>query len=355
MRSKPLILVVDDMAGNLRLMKTILEPLGYEVTTALDGEEAMAAVRNDAPDLILIDAMMPHMDGFETTRRLKASAETKIIPIIMVTDLNRVEDKVKALEAGVDDFLTKPVDKIEMKTRVAALLKVKAFNDHMLNYQKELEAELDNRTKSLKEAFGIVRTTALDTINHLSRAAAFKDGYSRGHVLRMSNFAAAIARYMGMTERAIESLLHAAPLHDVGKIGVPDQILLKPGKLDPEEWNIVRQHAAIGGKILENADTTYIKLGEMIALTHHEKWDGTGYPKGLKGDEIPLAGRITAISDVFDSLISKRPYREARTIEEAFYIIKEGDGTHFDPKIVKAFFASEKTILSIKARHPVES
>jgi putative two-component system response regulator len=353
MRDKPLILIVDDMPGNLRLMEAILTPLGYEVSTALDGEETLKEVQNNPPDLILIDAMMPNMDGFETTRRLKEDAVNKIIPVVMVTDLSRVEDKLKALEAGVDDFLTKPVDRSEVKTRVASLLKVKAYNDHMRNYQKELEQELENRTQSLKEAFGIVKATALDTIYRLSRAGEYKDEDCRSHILRMSNIAAAIARNMGMTERTVESILYAAPLHDVGKIGIPDQVLHKSGTLEPDEWEIVKQHTTIGGKILENADSTFLKLGETIALTHHEKWDGSGYPRGLKGTEIPLAGRITAISDVFDTLISKRPYREAKTLEDAYSIIRESDGTHFDPKIVKAFFASEAAILTIMEEYPI--
>jgi putative two-component system response regulator len=354
MKETAQILVVDDIASNLRLMEAILTPLGYKVYLAHDGVEALEIVRENALDLILLDAMMPIMDGFETARRLKADEETKIIPIVMVTDLSQVEYKVKALEAGVDDLLTKPVDKSEVRSRVSSLLKVKAYNDHMRNYQREIEAELAIRTNQLKDAFEKIKLSSLDTIYRLSKAAEYKDEDTGAHIIRMSNYSAVIARKMGLTESAIESLLYAAPLHDIGKIGIPDKILLKQGKLDPEEWALMRQHPMMGAKILEKADTVFIKLGEIIALTHHEKWDGSGYPKGLKGKEIPLVGRIVAIADVFDALTSKRPYKQPFSIENALAIIREDTGSHFDPAVSEAFFACEAEIISIKSKFSEE-
>jgi len=332
-------------------MEAMLIPLGYEVVLARDGIEALDRVREIPPDVILLDIMMPKMDGFEVARQLKEDEQAKIIPIVMVTALKEVEDRVKALEAGADDFLTKPVDKTELQARVSSLLKVKAYNDHILNHQKELEAEVAKRTEQLQQAFEKIKVASLDTIYRLSRAAEYKDEGTGVHIQRMSRFSAAVAHQIGLDDSTVESMLYAAPMHDVGKIGIPDQILLKPGRLDPDEWEIMKQHSIIGAQILEDSDAESIKLAEVIALTHHEKWDGGGYPKGLKGSEIPLAGRITAIADVFDALTSKRPYKEPFPLKKAFIIIKEGQGSHFDPQVVDAFFAVKDEILSTKEKY----
>lgn len=355
MENKPRILVVDDEDWNLRLMEAMLIPLDYEVILAGDGEEALQKVREIPPDVILLDVMMPKMDGFEVARRLKGEEETQIIPIVMVTALREVEDRVKALEVGADDFLSKPVERTELRARVRSLLKVKAYNDHMRDYQKELEAEVARRTEQLQQAFEKIKAASLDTIYRLSRAAEYKDEDTGAHIQRMSHYAAAVARQMGLDESAVETILYAAPMHDVGKIGIPDHILLKPGKLDLDEWEIMKQHTIIGGRILEGSDAEFIQLAEVIALTHHEKWDGSGYPKGLKGSEIPLAGRIVAIADVFDALTSKRPYRrQPFSLGKTFGIIREGRGSHFDPEVVDAFFAIKDEILSIKEEHQDE-
>jgi len=345
---KPKILIVDDEDRNLRLMEAMLLPTGYDIVIAHDGEEALRVIRETPVDVILLDIMMPKMDGFEVARRLKSDDGTKIIPIVMVTALQEVEDRIKALEAGADDFLTKPVDKTEARARVASLLKVKAYNDHMRNYQKELESEVAKRTKELRKAFEKIKSASLETIYRLTRAAEHKDEDTGAHVRRMSNYSAIIARTMGLTEETVGFILYAAPMHDIGKIGIPDRILLKPAKLDPDEWVIMEQHTIIGGNILEGSDAGFIKLGEIVAITHHEKWDGTGYPKGLNGKNIPLVGRIVAIADVFDALTSKRPYKEAFPLEKSYEIIKKGRGTHFDPDVVDAFFASEEKLLTIK-------
>lgn len=351
MKNKSRILVVDDEKRNLRLMEALLIPLGYEVILAQDGEEALQKVEETPPDLILLDIMMPGLDGFDVARRLKDGEETKIIPIVMVTALKEVVDRVKALEAGADDFLIKPVDKTELKARVQSLLKVKAYNDHMRNYQEELEAKVAERTKQLRGAFEKIKVASLDTIYRLTRAAEYKDEDTGAHIQRMSYYAAAVARKMELTDKAVEDILYASPMHDVGKIGIPDGILLKPGKLDPDEWEVMKQHTIIGGKVLTGSNSGFIKLAEEIALTHHEKWDGSGYPKGLKAQEIPQAGRITAIGDVFDALTSRRPYRkEPFSVEEALEIIKGGRGSHFDCEVVDAFLHIKDEILSIKER-----
>ncbi len=351
MRSRPKILVVDDENRNLRLMEAILIPLGYEVILARDGIEALASVGKVPPDVILLDVMMPRMDGFEAARRLKEDEGTRVIPIVMVTALNEVEDRVKALQVGADDFLSKPVDKSELIATTNSQLKVKAYNDHMLNHQKELEAEVTKRTEQLHQALEKIKVASLDTIYRLSRAAEHKDKDSGAHVQRMSHYAAAVARKVGLGQEIVETILYAAPMHDVGKIGIPDRILLKPGKLDSDEWEIMKQHAIVGVEILEGSDAESIMLAEKIALTHHEKWDGSGYPKGLGGSEIPLVGRIAAIADVFDALISKRPYKEPFSLAKAFGIIKEGRGSQFDPQVVDAFLAVEDEILSIREKY----
>jgi putative two-component system response regulator len=349
--NKPRILAVDDENRNLRLLEAILIPLGYEVALAKDGVEALKKVREKPPDVILLDVMMPRMDGFEVARLLKEQEDTRIIPIVMVTALRETQDRIKALEVGVDDFISKPVEKTELRARVQSLLKVKAYNDHMREYQKGLEAEVEKRTEQLRQAFEKIKAASLDTIYRLSQAAEYKDEDTGAHIQRMSRYAAAIVREMGMDDKYVETILYASPMHDVGKIGIPDYILLKPGKLNPKEWETMKQHTFIGAKILSGSDAEFIKLAEIIALTHHEKWNGSGYPRGLKGLEIPLAGRAVAVADVFDALTSNRPYKNPFSLEKSFSIIKNERGKHFDPDIVDAFFAIENEILSIKKNY----
>lgn len=338
MGEKPVILIVDDEELNLRLIDAALSPQGYDVVMARDGLEALEKAAEVSPDIILLDIMMPKMNGYEVARRLKEGDTTNTIPVVMVTSLQDVNDRIKALEAGVDDFLTKPVEITELRARVKSSLKIKAYNDHMHNYQKELEMGIAQRTRELQLALEKITITSLDTIYRLSRAAEYKDEDTGTHTKRMSEYAVAIARNMKLSETPIGTLLYAAPMHDLGKIGIPDHILLKPGKLDSGEWEIMKQHTTIGAQILGGSDSEVVRLAEVIALTHHEKWDGSGYPNGLKKGEIPVAGRIVAIADVYDALTSKRPYRQSLTTEEACTIIKEGRGTHFDPDVVASFF-----------------
>ena len=346
----PTILVVDDEPRNLRLMEAMLIPMGYRVQLAENGEKALKLLEGISPDVILLDVMMPGMDGYEVARQVKSRETTRFIPIVMVTALQEVADRVKALEVGADDFLSKPVDKTELTARVRSLVKVKAYHDHMKDYQEELEAAVEHRTRELKKTMIRLERVALDTVYRLSKAAEYKDEDTGAHIKRMSNYSVAVARQLGFKENICTRILHAAPMHDVGKIGIPDRILLKPGKLTPEEWVIMKQHTTMGGRILENAESSHLRLAEIIALAHHEKWDGSGYPRGLAGRKIPLVGQIVAISDVFDALTSKRPYKEPFSLEKSFAIIREGRGTHFAPHVVDAFFAVEKKILEIKAK-----
>ena len=354
MTDKPTILVVDDEARNLRLMEAMLIPMGYGVQLTGNGTEALELISKTPPDVILLDVMMPGMDGYEVARILKSREETQAIPVVMVTALREVEDRVKALEAGADDFLTKPVDKSELTARVRSLVKVKAFHDHMKHYQQELEAAVERRTRALQTALSRLEAASLDTVYRLSMAAEYKDEDTGAHIKRMSNYSAVVARALGIAQATCRRILHAAPMHDVGKIGIPDRILLKPGKLTAKEWEIMKQHTLIGGRILEKGDTTHLRLAEIIALSHHEKWDGSGYPRGLAGKKIPLVGQIVAISDVFDALTSRRPYKEPFSLEKSFAIIREGRGSHFAPHVVDAFFGAEKELLAIKARYQDE-
>ncbi|KMY68910.1 chemotaxis protein CheY [Desulfocarbo indianensis] len=348
------ILVVDDEPINRKVLEALLKPLGYEVAVAEDGFQCLEMMPQLMPDLVLMDVMMPRMDGFEVTRRLKSHENYRDTPVVIVTALKEIDDRVAALEAGADDFLTKPVDKSELRARVRSLLKVKAYHDHLLNYQRELEAEVNARTQELANALAMVRNASLDTIFRLSRAAEYRDEDTGSHITRMSNYSARLARKLELGEKTAEAILYAAPMHDVGKIGIPDHILLKPGPLEPDEWAVMKTHTIIGSAILSAAHSPFLRLGEVIALAHHEKWDGSGYPRGLKGKNIPLVGRIVAVADVFDALVSRRPYKEPFTVEKSLEIMKEGRGRHFDPLVLDAFLDVFDDILDIHGKYQDE-
>lgn len=351
MQKSPLILIVDDLPQNIELLEAYLAPQGYEILTASNGAEALEKLASHPVDLILLDVMMPGIDGFEVARRVRQNDTMRLLPIILVTALHETEDRIKGIEAGCDDFISKPVDKSELVARVRSLLKVKAYNDLLSGYQKELESEVAKKTEEIKDTLKQLKEASLETIHRLSLAAEYKDEDTGAHIVRMSHYCAAIASQMGLDEHTVETILYAAPMHDIGKIGIEDKVLLKPGKLDATEWEIMKQHALIGAKILKGSDAEFIKMGEIIARSHHEKFDGSGYPEGLKGTQIPIAGRIAAVADVFDALVSKRPYKEAFSVEKSFSIIKEGRGGHFDPQVVDAFFAIQDEILAIKKQY----
>jgi putative two-component system response regulator len=348
---KPVILFVDDQPQNIDLLEAHLVPRGYDIVKAANGEEALEKLSGNQIDLILLDVMMPGMDGFEVTRRIRQDNAHRLIPIILVTALRETEDRVKGIEAGCDDFISKPFDSMELLARVRSLLKVKAYNDLMSNYRKELESAVARKTGELKLALDRLKAASLDTIYRLSMASEYKDEDTGAHIKRMSRYCAAVASRMGLGKNAVETILYAAPMHDLGKIGIPDLILVKPSKLSPVEWEIMKQHTIIGVKILNGSDAEFIKLAEIIAQYHHERWDGNGYPNNLKGMKIPIAGRIVAIADVFDALTSKRPYKELFSVENSLVIIKEGSGSYFDPDVVDAFFAIRDEILTIKQHH----
>jgi len=349
MNQRAKILVADDEQVNRDVMGSVLEMLGYEVLLAGDGNQALESALSNMPDLILMDIMMPGLNGLEVTKKLKEEPPTKIIPIVIVSGMSDIPDRVKAMDAGADDFLNKPVDATELKARIRSLLKVKAYNDYMVDYQKELEQAVAQRTIQLKASLEKIKSASLEAIYRLSLAAEYKNKETGDHIKRVSHYAEAIAERMGLGRATIEAILYATPMHDVGKIGIPDHILLKPGKHDQQEWEIMKQHTVIGARIMEGSGYGFIRLASVIALTHHERWDGSGYPRGLKGRKIPLAGRIAALADFFDAMTSERPYREGvHSSESTVDIIKQNSGSHFDPEVVECFMKTRERIKQIK-------
>ncbi|CCH48894.1 HD domain-containing phosphohydrolase [Pseudodesulfovibrio piezophilus] len=348
MSDGPLILVVDDEDRNRRLLEALLIPEGYSVKLAKDGYEGVEFSVKYSPAVILMDVMMPGISGFVATKQIKENPQTGIIPVVMVTSLDDVSDRVQALESGADDFLTKPVDRTELLARVRTLVKLKDYSEQLIHYHQELEREVERKTAQLSKALEKLRSSSLQTIFRLSRTAEFKDEDTGAHIQRMSHYSAAIALEMGLSDTVAEHILYAAPLHDIGKIGIPDRILLKPGKLDPDEWEIMKRHTTIGARILEGDPSGILRLGEVIALNHHERWDGKGYPRGLAGRKIPLAARIVSIADVFDALLSPRPYKEAFSVDKTLEIMAGMRGTNFDPDVSDAFMRILDKIMHIK-------
>jgi putative two-component system response regulator len=328
------ILVVDDEPRNVKLLETLLHAEGYATIAASSGSEALALTATRNPDLILLDVMMPDMDGFETVARLKADPRTKPVPVIMVTALNDRDSKLRGLEAGAEEFLSKPIDRADLTVRVRNLLRLKEYGDFLANHNRMLDEQVRERTAQLEEAYR-------DTVFTLVRAAEHKDEETGHHIRRISHYCKLLAEGMDLSADFQHVIFHASPMHDIGKIGIADHVLLKPGGFTPEEWIIMRTHCTLGASILGSGTSPYTRMGAEIALSHHERWDGSGYPNGLTGEAIPLAARIMQICDVYDALRSKRPYKlpiaHARSVE----IITQGDGRvqpeHFDPAVLSAF------------------
>ena len=348
------ILVVDDEPHNRQLLVAMLTSLGWEAEVASDGFDALAKL-HPGVDLVLLDLMMPGLDGFDVARRIRANPEVSDLPILMVTALTGQEERLRAVEAGANDFLAKPVDYTELRVRVTSLLKVKAAQDAVKRQQADLEELVAQRTAALREALDervqaqqSAHAYQLETIHRLAVAAESRDKDSALHLRRVSGYTALLARRLGFPEGEVECLRHASMLHDVGKVAIPQSILLKPGKLDPEEWRVMRQHPVIGAQILAGSRSPYLQAGEVIALSHHEKWDGSGYPHGLAGERIPLCGRICAVADVFDALTSERPYKQAFDVRSACETLQRGKGNHFEPRLVDLFLADLNEVLRIR-------
>lgn len=320
---KPTILVVDDEPANLRVLKHLLGE-HYALAFAKNGSEALRVAEAQLPDLILLDVMMPGMTGFEVCQALKENAITRAIPVIFVTALSEEQDEAEGFAVGGVDYITKPISPAVVKARIKTHL-------------------------SLVQADELKRTR-LQVVQRLGRAAEYKDNETGMHVLRMSHYSKVLALAYGLSEDQAETLLHAAPMHDIGKIGIPDHIMLKPGKLTDEEFAVMKTHPEIGAEILGEADSDLLRIAKSVAMTHHEKWDGNGYPKGLKGEDIPVEGRIVAVADVFDALTSKRPYKEAWTVEKTLSVMKSEAGSHFEPRLITLLEENLEEILTIKER-----
>ena len=338
------ILIVDDEPANLKLLERLLNGHGYRnIDPVNDSRDVIAHYQIQRPDLILLDINMPHLDGYQVMEQLKALNDPLLPPIVILTAQHGKSNLLRALSSGARDFVTKPLDTSELLMRVRNLLDAQLAHRMMHDQKKILEEIVQARTEEL-------RRTRLQVVQRLGMAAEYRDEETGSHILRMSHMSALLARSIGWSPASCELMLHASPMHDIGKIGIPDAVLLKPGRFEPHEWEIMKTHAAIGGKLLAGDDSDLLRMAREIALAHHEKWDGSGYPEGLSGEDIPMAGRIAALADVFDALTSVRPYKKAWPIEDAVAFIKDNRGRHFDPMLVDAFLEKFPEILEIRSR-----
>ena len=320
---RPRLLLVDDEPTNLQVLRHVLQA-DYRLLFATDGERALQVAREQRPDLILLDIMMPNLDGYAVCRTLKAYAITAAIPVIFITALTDSQDETAGFDVGAVDYITKPVSPPVVRARVRTHLSLVRMEE--------------------------LRETRLQIVQRLSRAAEYKDNETGLHVIRMSHFAQLLALAAGHCPAWAEDLLSAAPMHDVGKIGIPDAVLRKSGPLDAEEWDTMRRHPEIGAEIIGEHPAGMLQLAREIALAHHEKWDGSGYPYGLAGEAIPVSARIVAIADVFDALTTRRPYKEPWPVEQALEHMADQAGQHFDPALIAQFVPLRPQLLEIRAR-----
>jgi putative two-component system response regulator len=353
---KATVMVVDDTPDNLALMSVLLRD-HYIVRVANSGERALRLAESNPPDLILLDVMMPGMNGYEVCQRLKATAGTRDIPVIFLTAKAEMEDERKGLELGAVDYITKPVSPPIVMARVKTHLALKASADFLRDQNDYLEQEVAKRTREVAAIQDV-------TIQAMASLAETRDSDTGNHIRRTQHYVQALAEKLRdhprfsdfLTERTITVLFKSAPLHDIGKVGIPDRILLKPGRFEPQEFEIMKTHTTLGRNAIECAerslgtDVEFLRMAKEIALSHHEKWDGTGYPQGLCGDAIPISARLMALADVYDALISRRVYKDGMPHEKAVQIILSGRASHFDPDIVDAFMALQEVFRATALR-----
>ena len=341
------ILIVDDNTANIALLEDLLEDEGYdEYTSTTDPRTVLALCQEEEFDLILLDIRMPHMSGIEVMQALtKHFPADYYLPVIVLTAQLDEETRRQALTYGAKDFLTKPFQHWEALLRIRNQLETHYYYKQQMLRGDILEHEVAKRTKE-------IHSVQLEIVRRLGLAGEFRDNETGAHVVRMSRIAEVIARGAGLDEKTCELILYSSAMHDVGKIGIPDAVLLKPGKFDKEEWEIMKSHTEIGAKIIGDYPADIFWMAGVIATSHHEKWDGSGYPHGLKGEAIPISARIAAISDVFDALLSARPYKEPWPLEKALVVMREDSGSHFDPVLIEVFFNCLDEILEIRAALP---
>lgn len=333
------IISIDDNINNLKMVEIFAKSLSVDVESFSDPLVALERTQQFQFDLVIVDYMMPILNGIAFIEKFRIV--DKMTPIIMITALGDDDDiHLKALTAGANDFLKKPINGALFKLRVSNFLEMKMYQLLLTNQAKHLEIEVKKATQEIHER-------EIEALNVIGKAAEYKDPETGKHNYRVANYSVIIAKELGLNESEQDILFHAAPMHDIGKVGIPDYILLKPGPLTEEEWIIMMQHPEIGNDILKNANSGFLKAGACIAYNHHERYDGTGYPRGLSGNEIPILGRIVALTDVFDALTSKRPYKDAWAFQEAVKEINLLNGTQFDPVIVTAFMKQIEKIREI--------
>ena len=334
------ILVIDDNILNLNILEKILTNAGFvNITTTTDPAQAFALYKDLQPDLILLDLNMPKMDGFAVMVQLSILNPDDYLPILIISAENETI-RHKALSSGAKDFLNKPYEHLDVLLKSRHIIEVRLLYNQIKNHNASLDAQVNERIKE-------IRDTRLDVIQRLAIAAELRDAGTGRHIYRMSRYCQLLALAVGFTKEQGELLLATSPLHDIGKIAIPDSILLKPSGLDPHEFEIIKTHTTLGAQMLSGSDSVFLKMGEAIALNHHEKWDGHGYPRGIRGEDIPLVGRICAVADVFDALSSPRPYKQAWTFKKAMAEITHCKGTHFDPKLVEVFKDISKDIKAV--------
>lgn len=328
------IIMIDDDPKIVGAIGQFLSSQGFRFHGASNGREGIDKVKDLRPDLVILDLVMPVMDGFETCLKLKDDPATGRIPVVMLTAYTDKESRIRSLQAGATDFLGKPIDFTELLVRAENILKVKRYQDFLEEHSRILETQVHERTRQLKEA-------VLDTAQRLTLASEYRDVDTLNHVKRIGYYTEVLAKEVGIAGEEVEILSHASPMHDIGKVGIPDSILLKQDKLTKDEFEIIKTHTTIGARILRGSSSPYLKAAEVIALTHHERWDGSGYPQGLKGENIPIEGRIVNLIDMYDAMRSKRPYKPSFKHESAVELLS-GKGPiirpeHIDLDLLRAF------------------
>jgi cyclic di-GMP phosphodiesterase len=327
------ILIVDDEQGNIHVLERMLNAVGYKnITSTTDSRSTPKIYQSMNPDLILLDIKMPGFSGFDVMNALKALEKESYLPILVLTAQLDTETRLKAIKAGAKDFVNKPFIMEEMLARINNLLEVRMIHNSVCTEKKSLETQVVEHSQELHQY-------QVEIIHRLARAAEYRDNETGMHVIRISKLCERLGRGLGLSDHECHLLHHASPMHDIGKIGIPDHILLKPGRLTLEEWAIMKTHSKIGALILSGSDSEFLQMAEIIAGTHHERWDGRGYPEGLKGEEIPLVSRIVAVCDVFDALTSERPYKKAWSVENTVLEMESLNGKLFDPHVFEVFMA----------------